>query len=283
MLSAFLLSISACELFNKEEYIPAYIKVDEFKLITDPINEGSDSHNITDAWLYVNNEEIGVFEIPFKVPVLEEGEQRIRIEPGIKNNGVDAQRVIYPMMYDYNIDTVLTPEETIELKPQFRYRPNVIKLQEDFEKLGNIFEVSPDSDTIFKIIDDERAIEGRSMAIYLDDERRNFECRSSELFDFPQNYQVYLEIEYKNTDPFIFGFFSKEVSGGEVIEKRIPVFTFNPTNSEEARKTYIDLSYHISQTPSYAEYRLFLLCSRPDGATNDKTEIIIDNIRILHF
>lgn len=287
-LNIFLLSVLAllfysCELFDREEYIPAYVKVEEFKLITDPINEGSNSHSITDAWLYVNNEEIGVFEIPFTVPVLEEGEQRIRIEPGIKNNGVDAQRVIYPMMYDYSIDTVLTPEEIIKLKPEFRYRPNVIKIQENFEQLGNMFEVSPDSDTTFKIIDDERAIEGRSMAIYLDDNRRNFECRSSELFDLPQNYKVYLEIDYKNTDPFSFGFFSKEISGGDVIEKRVPVFTFNPNTNNEARKTYIELTYHLNQTPSYAEYRLYFLCSRPNDATSDKTEIIIDNIRILHF
>lgn len=282
LLSVLIINVS-CELFDREEYIPSYIQIEEFQLITDPLTEGSNSHSITDAWIYVDNQEVGVFEIPFTIPVLKDGLQSIRIEPGIKNNGVDAQRVIYPMMYDYYIDTILTKEEILTLTPVFRYRPNVVKINEDFEKLGNIFEVSPGSDTTFKIIDDDRAFEGRSMAIFLDDERRNFECRSAELYEFPRNYQVYLEIDYMNTDPFIFGFFSKEYSGSEIIERRVPIFTFNPTPEGEFRKTYIELTYHINNSPSYAEFRLFFLCSRPENAENQKTEIVIDNIKILHF
>lgn len=277
----FSLVIASCSLFERKEYIPAYLHVSEHHLTTEP-TEGSNSHNICDAWVYVNNNHVGVFELPFTIPILESGLHTIRIEPGIKNNGVDAYRVIYPMLHDYTIDTVLTEMGILTLNPVFKYRPNVVKLNEDFDGIGSIFEASATSDTSLMIISGESAYEGRSMAVYLDDVRKNFECRSNELYELPKNTPVYLEINYRNTDAFVFGLFAREYSGFDMIEKRVPVYTFNPS-PDEWKKVYIELNYHLNPSSQFNEFRLYFTCIRPDNPYSDKTEIYIDNIKILHF
>ena len=87
----FLISLSACDIINPSEQTPSFIAVDTLKLKTNGFEQGSKKHAITDCWVYVNNKLIGVFEVPFKVPVLESGMQEIQIEPGIKNSGSDSK------------------------------------------------------------------------------------------------------------------------------------------------------------------------------------------------
>jgi hypothetical protein len=281
MLFSILSVFTSCDLFDREEYIPAYINVESVSVSVGP-EDGSAAHNISDAWVYVNTDLIGIFEIPFTIPVLESGEHTVTIYPGIKNNGVDAKRVVYHFLYDYSIDTVLVEEEMLRLNPVFAYKPDVVKLNEDFEGIGTIFETSDASDTIIMMVDGDKAFEGRSMAFYLDDERRNFECKSTDMYEIPRNSPVYLEIQHKNTDPFVFGLFIKEFSGVDFYEKRIPVFTFNPTPDGEFRKTHIELNYHLDQSVDFSDYRLFFTCIRTDNSEGSVTEVIIDNIKLLH-
>ncbi len=282
ILLIFLIIFYSCELFDRKEYIPSYINIENIIVKTNLQTEGTTSHSITDAWIYVDNELIGVFEIPFNVPVLKSGDKKIVIAPGIKNNSSDSHRVIYPVMNDYYIDTLLIEEEITTINPEFRYKTGAVRFFEDFDGVGNIFEISEISDTIIKYISGEEAFEGRSMAFYLDDNRKNFECRSTELYELPDDRPVYLEINHKSTDPFVFGIFAKEYSGSGIIEKRIPVFTFNPS-PYEWKKTYIQLNYHLNASGPYSEYRLFFTCSRQENPYGQKTKVFIDNIKIVHL
>ena len=52
--------------------------------------------NITDAWVTMDGINLGVFELPAQIPILDEGEHNFRISPGIKENGMSATRMIYP-------------------------------------------------------------------------------------------------------------------------------------------------------------------------------------------
>ena len=62
--------LGSCELFNKPEEIPAYVKIETPVLITDPQTQGANSNAITDGWIYINDEPIGVLEFPAEFPVL---------------------------------------------------------------------------------------------------------------------------------------------------------------------------------------------------------------------
>ena len=47
----------------------------------------------------------GIFEVPFKIPILKSGSVSIKVYPVVKNNGISATKKIYPF-----------------LTPQFKYK-----------------------------------------------------------------------------------------------------------------------------------------------------------------
>lgn len=74
LLALVYIQFNSCELIDEPEEIPSYVQIDTIKVQTRNADEGSKSHNIKDAWLFVNNQLVGPFELPMKAPVLEEGE-----------------------------------------------------------------------------------------------------------------------------------------------------------------------------------------------------------------
>ena len=69
-----LLIISACQKEENPNTIPAYLKID---IIT--LDENNTTTNITDAWVYINDQLQGVYELPAKFPLLENDHQTLRI------------------------------------------------------------------------------------------------------------------------------------------------------------------------------------------------------------
>ena len=95
------LLFSSCELYNPSEPIPAYIHIEKFNLTTDYATQGSNSHKITDAWVYVDDQLIGCFELPATFPVITEGTHKVKIVAGIKVNGIASNRGQYPFYNPY--------------------------------------------------------------------------------------------------------------------------------------------------------------------------------------
>ncbi len=271
---------TSCEVINPPEKIPSYLSVDTVMVQTNIHTEGSSTHNITDSWLYVNNKLIGVFEVPFTVPVLETGTHSIQIEPGIKNSGGDANRDIYPMMQGYSVDTFLTEGEILTLNPIHKYREVTVGLIEDFEDIGIELEVSSISDTTINLISGPEAFEGKSMHFCLDKDRPNFECKSSQLFEIAKNGPAFLEIDFKSNYYFTFGLFSIEYDGASMQEIRKRVFDFGPT--DEWKKVYIDLSYYVNNAAG-EEFRLFFICTRPENSELEEINVYVDNIKLLYL
>jgi hypothetical protein len=56
----------------KENAVPAYIYIPAFSLTT-KTGEGTTSQKITDAWVYVDGQINGVFQMPITLPVVELG------------------------------------------------------------------------------------------------------------------------------------------------------------------------------------------------------------------
>ena len=80
--------LSSCNNFKGSQEIPAYIHIDTFLFTTNYGLEGAASHKITDAWLYIDDDIQGCYELPATIPVLERGNHRVTIIPGIKLNGI---------------------------------------------------------------------------------------------------------------------------------------------------------------------------------------------------
>jgi hypothetical protein len=169
-----ILIISSCELYNPSEPIPAYIHIDKINLTTTFSTEGSNSHKITDAWIYIDEQLVGCFELPATFPVLYEGSHQIKIRPGIKVNGIAATRSPYPFYINYDTIVNLQKGAKLNLTPTVKYRSNMtFNFMEDFENTGTIISKSPTAgvDTSIQRIDvpDPNVFEGNGSGIaYLD-------------------------------------------------------------------------------------------------------------------
>jgi hypothetical protein len=282
--------MSSCKEKDPYEGVPAFIRVDEAVVdIIDP-SQGTAMHGVTDCWLSAGSTKvstIGVFEIPFEVPVLASGNVRIDIEPGIKQSGLDAKRNVYPMLTNYSIDTVLTPNTTLKLTPHYSYRQGVnFVLMENFDQIGSKFEKS-DSSTYDFVVANGEGFDGYAMKVVIpkDEYSGYFECRSSDVYSLSEKGETFLEISYKCNDKFNFGMFGLVESATSTKGVRENVYTFYPTDGK-GKRVYINLNSPIINSASNCgQFQPFFTAVRVDSLSpvGQNTEIFIDNVKLLHL
>lgn len=78
-------SLISCK---KTDLVPSYIHIEKIDVSTVYELYGSDSHKITDAWVYVDGDLQGIYELPATFPILATGQHTIMVRPGIKLNGI---------------------------------------------------------------------------------------------------------------------------------------------------------------------------------------------------
>lgn len=274
ILFATIFGFIACDWINPEEKLPAYLKVDEFKLTTNNNTQGPNNHNITDAWVYVNGEFIGLFEMPFEIPVLTTGAVTIHIKPGIKNNGIAASRVHYPFYQIWQIDTVLNSMETLHLKPSTSYYSETeFAWKEFFEDPG----VTIDTSILGNISLSSMYIgSNRVGRIELSDSSDIFDAETIAHFDPPTtNYTTYLEMDYVCNQEFTVGLYLY-TSGTLIIQ---PIIYINPIDSWN--KIYIDLSYYMQTTENLEDFQIYFRAVKDTSI--ETGEIMLDNLKLLHF
>jgi hypothetical protein len=242
---------SSCEVFSPQEEIPAYIFIPAIAVnIIDPQVQGTASQNIADAWVSVNDEPIGAFQLPAVVPIgiggesnFVEGDNEVSVRAGIKINGISATRLEYPSLQAYKTTINLKVGETDTLVPVVEYYPNEkFDWIEGFESPGLTLEESNDSDTnLIRLTNSSDVFEGNASAFFaLSHKKQFFECRSTNTYSFPRiNNSVFLELNYKADIPFIVGVFANSV--GTVSQQSI--VTINPKSTWN--KIYINITPHV--------------------------------------
>ena len=66
---ALFLGFSSCKKFSGSQEVPAYIHIDSLTVDCDYFTYGANTSNITDAWVYVDDQPIGCFELPATFPI----------------------------------------------------------------------------------------------------------------------------------------------------------------------------------------------------------------------
>lgn len=273
--SLFLIS---CDKDDTSQEIPSYIRIDTIMLKTNPnIAEGSLSHNITDAWVYVNSRLVGAFELPAVFPVLEQGDAEIMIKAGIKMNGVSETRIPYPFYADYKISNVtLTPDEVTLIEPSVTYDDNsIFPWKESFD--SEEIRVKIEGDTIIeRIYGDEAFDNNGSGRIVLEDSAAFFEITSDTGYVLPQNGQPsFLELNFKTNRQITTGLYAENPA----TSNQNAIVILNPAN--EWKKIYINLTSSVLNTPNANSYRIFLGTTR-----NFEEEPLVfdfDNLKMVHY
>lgn len=277
LLFGLILLVSGCIKNNPD---PSWIEINEWVLeenIDSPHNAGVLTSNFTDAWVYVNDQLVGVFEVPCKVPVLVSGSANIKVFPAIRNNGISATKKMYPFVQPHEVDVQLVQNESIVINPTTKYYSNAQFWIEDFENATfKLNHTSESSATL--IIESETNGLNKYGRVLLNSSASNWEAYTNQALSFPQGSDVYLEVDYYNTNKIVTGIIAAKADG--TTEDHINISMKAQDPSEVVwKKIYIDLKELII-TSQGVEFVQTLQAKLAEGESEGL--IRIDNIKVVY-
>jgi hypothetical protein len=192
--------MGSCNIINPKEASPRFLQIDS--ITVNSLNTGvtgSNSSKITDAWVYANNDLLGTFELPAKIPILDPTGD-VTVIPGIQINGFAGVRGPYQFYKNATIP-LDWPLGTIKIfNPKVVYQDKVELLAEEDFETGNSFGPGAGDTTISVITKttDTNVYEGnKSGHIYLTTTKpRGVGVWETEI-DLANNKKYYIELNYK--------------------------------------------------------------------------------------
>lgn len=285
-IATYILFIVSCDTINPAEEIPSFIEINEITLETrepsDPdytVNEGTSSSNIKDAWVFVDEQLDGIYEIPAIIPV-PSGQHSIRVSAGIFNNSVANDRTRYPFFESYLGEYNLLPEEQIEIQPTVKYVPNGINFwHEDFEEAFIKLENRPLSEvSITGIQDPSIAFEGQGCgSIILTEDNDFYQAQTLADLDILFNRNFYLELNYKNNNRFVVGMRNDNIAVNEIAYVGFNS-SFNDENELVWKKAYVFFTPILNQLGEQGDFEVFIEATKE---TEDPI-ILLDNLKLIY-
>jgi len=134
---------------TKGDKVPSYLIVPSVDLSTSGL-QGSNTKKITDTWVYVNDEFMGSWELPARIPVLKEGSVNVRVDAGVKRNGFYDERIRYPFYTPWTGTAELVRTNTATIAPVVNYTEQATFWIEGFEDAGFSFLVADSLDHLLR-------------------------------------------------------------------------------------------------------------------------------------
>lgn len=278
----------SCEKFEGSQTVPAYLTIDTIGLKVEEGIQGSASANITDAWVYIDDQLIGAFELPATIPVLVSGQHKVFVRPGIILNGMLSLRTYYPFYNPITKTLRFAPDSITSLPKQLYNGKSAVYTSytekshlawmENFDDQTLTIDTTSDSNVAFELTSgvDPNLFEGQySGKILLTSDTCVFEAVTNEDYALPQlAAPVFLEINYKGTNSFTIGVFA--ITSDQVIQQ--PVVDIFP--KAQWNKIYVNLTSVVSSFTKANKFSIFI------GATKDADvttgEIYIDNLKLVY-
>jgi hypothetical protein len=284
--TAMLLQLS-CSVIDKQEPIPAYVRITNIELSTPSDNsQGTSSSNVTDAWVTFNDNLQGVYSMPTRFPVLLTGKTPIRVRAGIIQNGIDATRIDYPFYNSWDTTVELTEKEILSLKPRISgYKSGtVFHCLEGFEGIGIDFEKTSSSlNDIFKTSVSDVVFEGNNCGKFeIVSGTLDVSIASNKYYNLPkQGASVFLEMNYCINQIMEVGVLS--LDGAQI--KQTSVIGLRPTytsgSSKVWKKVYIDLTEAVSSQIYASGYKIYFYAKQDESVSAPL--FLIDNIKLISF
>jgi hypothetical protein len=270
------IATSLCLSQCKDPEVPSYIFINPFLYTCDYATQGYNSEKITDGWVYVNGDIIGVFELPALVPVLATSDAEVIVFPGIKENGISVFSAVYPFYKGYEATINLTTATIDTITPATSYQLSGLTFITDNFELGNMFSPAVNSDTSFVAeTDTAEVFEGsRSMKALLEGGNYFFRVQSYELFLPDDGRECFFELDYKNDTDF-----EVWISGIGTDGSEFPEYIVTLKAQQNWNKVYINLG-DITRLIQTDSYKLELRMSRPSDAGS--AALRIDNAKIIY-
>lgn len=275
------ISIVSCEVFDPSDEIPSYVKIDSIQVIA-KTGEGSSSSKIKDAWVYIDNNLQGIYELPCSFPVLASGKHTIDIKAGVFANGASSVRVPYPFYSIYSESIDLIPAQKVTAGNNgivnVGYIPQaVFALNEDFELNGFNFTPTPGNQANMTVTSlPTEVFEGKKSAkVTLDAANGILDVITSKMNIPIGNDPIYIELNYKIENAV--DLYIRFENGGNLRELGIggiyPSYSWG--------KIYFEISEMLSKYPYAENFQLILHAKKSETIT--KAYLYFDNIKLIHF
>lgn len=283
--------LSSCNRDNLEATVPGYLVIDTFNVNYSEANRtGRGLINISDAWVYVNDDIQGVFELPARIPLTDVGEgQTITIGPGIKVNGIAATRDEY-QFYQRAVfqDIDITADSVFKLTPTIDYYSTTeFPLLENFESSILAFDSIPGYGDVtidrVRLDENDPYLERYVGYIRLNSSEPDVKI-ISQYYSLPgSGSPVYFEIDYRCNARYVIGLAIQPSSGSAY---DYPIMWVNPTNNNGSsepvwNKIYLDLTDQISFADEDALY-FGITITATHTTSLDSSYFYFDNMKLVH-
>jgi hypothetical protein len=280
-----ILTLNSCV---KNNPAPSWLEVNEWTLQSNPglsAAEGELTQNFSDAWVFIDDQVIGVFEVPFKIPILKTGNCNIKIYPAVRNNGISATKKIYPFMEAYEVNAELIQNQTLTLNPTTKYNSFTQFWTEDFEDPLNIkITVDQNTSAIKSTPTTNTNLQPFNGNFYglinLNTSDSSWIASTQDQLAIQKGREAYLEIDYYNTNSVITGLIYVKPDNSTVNNPNIQLQAQDP-GSVKWKKIYIDLKELIGYSPNGSNFLQSFIAKLDEGLTEG--EIRIDNIKVVYF
>ena len=265
-------------MINPVEDTPTYVYLDSIAFqINDPLKEGSASQKISSAWVYLDNDLVGAFELPANVPVLAKNGGQIRVSPGVTYSGLSQQNLYAFFQSDTFSIAASDAGKMVHKVPTVSYSSAAkFPFKEDFETgnaFGSLTDIATDT-TITRTDDKTKIFEGGGAGfIYLDANHTTSENISNQSFAIAQG-NSFVELNYKCNTSFQVGLITTYAG-------KIEYGYLGGVYARESwNKVYIDISKFTSTYPS-SQYRLIIKTGLDEGLSTGY--VLLDNIKVLSY
>lgn len=275
------LILTSCRVLDPDEQEPSFIIVDEISVSTSPA-QGSASHNITEIWVYANDDIVGIFDVPARIPVLKTGNTKISIYGGIKNYGLSTSRIRYPF-YSGDVTNIdLKPLTEYHINPEFVYTADAdVDNRRNFETT-NYFVVGPNNEASLDVIfEPELAVNGNKFcAITLESSESYLHYIDDLYLGTTAGTVAFLEMDYSCDNSFTCGVYVIQDGNSE----KYPVLTLVPTTSMSGlnptwNKVYLDLGGITGSYPNADNFKFYIEALADESST---PTILLDNIKVVN-
>jgi hypothetical protein len=269
---------------KKEQEIPSYLYIPGVSANGIYSISGTDSSNIYGVKVFLENNLIGVYQTPTEVPVFAEGEQVIKTIALVEKNGLSEEVITYPY-YDNSQNTVfLERDSMVELNPIVDYlsTANTIYWFEDFEGQSMSFKNSENSTSELVITSDpELVYESNGSGLFeLENDSAYIKALTDENFTYSRNTNAFVELNYKNNQPFFFNIVIK-LQDGQV--QKIPRFQFRETIDDNGNlfwnKIYLEIGSVLNEVAQLQSFEICFEVGKDESVAN--SIVLIDNVKLI--
>ena len=264
--------IFSCDKNENIQEIPSYLSVSNINLVTNS-NQGSNTHKITDVWLYVNDQFKGAYELPSTIPLLHKDTNNIKIFAGIKDNGIASTRVRYHFYKSFEKNVFLVEDSIVNIQPSFRYTDNATIEYENFEGVGTNIDTTLNSEVDFEIKTEN---ENNFAYAHISGDYLKFEAATDDFENLPQQGSpVYLEVDYQSNHTALIGAYINNPTS--VINRDL---VWISPKEEDWNKIYINMTKTVSEALGNNSIKFYINVFRTD--TTKEAWIKFDNLKIIY-